>query len=140
MKKIIGVILMVMVTMISVLAFADKMEDLDNYLRENNLNEVYNGRFENGVYYFSGIMDTEHAEKELNIHKNWDEVSIWFENWYENALMEHFPEYGRVHVAMEKAGQYNETVIYHITVKSENDLVDFIDEKQDIVEMLVVFY
>ena len=146
MKKVMAIIVMVIMMMVVTVAFADgyseTYDNIWNYMEENDLIEYYNGAIDDyGVYGTIGILNTEGIKNELTSDcGSWDDLENWFAKWYEEKLMEFYPEYGEIGVGFTKIGEYNNTVIYHLTVAAENDIVDFIDGDQCIVDMLFACY
>lgn len=147
MKKLFAMIIaVVMVTIMSV-AFADngncdkECEDLENYLKAEGIYEIYSGKVDEwGIFRYVGGMNLHAIMQECNIQEDMNDLDSWFVNWYENTLMEMYPQYGEIGAAMSFEANYNGTDIWHLTIASENDLVDWIENDQCILDALVVFY
>lgn len=145
MKKVILVMLIiaVVVWVFNAVANADAFCDLQDYVSENEeITELYSGTLDetNNIYKVAGLIDTKWLDKNYaDGDLNWETKDDWFVSWYQDMLMEYYPEYGNVVVEMVKFDMQNETQIYKITVWAENDLVDWIDGDQTTVEMLVAF-
>ena len=145
MKKVIGMIIVVMMVVMVSCAVADDYEEmterlnkLDNFLMENGLDEIYCRKVDEfGVYKFSGVVD----RKTIDDYgfTGWDNLSDTFAPFYKKALNEVYPEYEVTDVQVMLVGTYENTDIYNIIVTGNGDLIDYIDGVQHIVDIMMVF-
>lgn len=145
MKKVIGMIIVVMMVVMVSCAVADDYEyqsellnKIDGFLRENELDDVYYGTIDAcGVYCYAGVLDREICEE--HGYTDWDNAYNTFADFYKKALIEECPEYEISNVRMGLAGTYEGVDIYHIVVEGNGDLVENEDGDRHIVSIITAF-
>ncbi|MDT3388627.1 MAG: hypothetical protein LIR46_12845 [Bacteroidota bacterium] len=148
MKKIIGIIIVMVVIMISIVPamalpnYEEVMEAIQIYRNKNGIYDIFNGVIDEkdqSIYRTSGFADVDFFGKNIDVGGSWEEPERWFEKAYEKSIMNIYPEYGKVNVKMIKVSSENDVNIYKIMVTTENDAVEWIDGIQTKIEMLVSF-
>ncbi len=146
MKKLVGIILVVMMMVICGTVYADAYTDLglfveNDYMASRWYNEdVAAFGIERCLGYFDIQNTIENGDYELDPSIVKEDPMDWFYDWYVEAI-KNIVE-GSVQVTFGPYGEYNGTQIYRLIIISENeiDLDEYVDGIQTMIDGLVVIF